>query len=215
MKQTLREGQHLFLTTASISLFTNTNIMLVGLIAGNVQAGYFGVADKLARATSGFVYPVVQAAYPRAVRLLTESKEGFLSLLYKILLYGGLFSAVAATLTFLLTHEIGLAAFGKEIPAALVVIRVASLFPLIGTLSLIVGTLALIPLGFEKAQSRLLLGAGIFNVLIASVLIFYDGALGGVIGMVATETLVLVGSVAILSWRGAAFLPWSIRAQLS
>ena len=58
------EGWHLFVSNASISLYSNTNVFLVGMLAGNVQAGYFSAADRLVRATNGLLGPVTQAGFP-------------------------------------------------------------------------------------------------------------------------------------------------------
>jgi polysaccharide transporter, PST family len=204
----IRDGQHLFLTTASMSLFTNTNTLLVGLIAGNTQAGYFGVADKLARATSGLVYPVIQAAYPHSIRLIAESKQALLAFLYKMLSYGSAFAIAAGIAILLLSGRIGHAAFGDNVPTLLILIQCSAAFPPLATVSAILGTLALIPFGCDRAQSRLLLASGLFNLSLAYLLISFHGALGGVISMAITETVIVIGSLALLSCRGVHLLRW-------
>jgi len=59
-----REGWHLFISTAAVSLYTNTNVFLVGILSGNIQAGYFSAAEKLVRAIQGLITPIMQALFP-------------------------------------------------------------------------------------------------------------------------------------------------------
>jgi PST family polysaccharide transporter len=198
----IRDGQHLFISTASIALYTNTNTFLVGLIAGNVQAAYFSIADKLVRATTGVIYPIVQAAYPHAIRLVSQSKRDCLAFIRKTVGYGGALTAFAGIAIVALARPIGHAVFGHEVLAVLPLIRCAAVIPLLATIEWILGTLALIPFGCERAQSKLLAAVGVVNLALASLLISAYGALGGVISMVIIEVILVAGTLAVLFGRG-------------
>lgn len=195
----IRDGRHLFLTTASISLFTNTNTLLVGLIAGNAQAGYFSLADKLARATTGVIGPVIQAAYPHTIRLIGESKRAALTFLRRTLGYAGVLAALAGAGIFLLARPIARVAFGGHAVEVLLLVRCTAMFPFWATLNGILGTLVLIPFGCDRPQSKLVLAAVAVNAILASILISTGGAVGGVAAMVVIEILLVGGNLIILS----------------
>jgi len=82
---TLVEGWHLFLSTAAISLYSTTNVVLLGIVAGNSAVGYFSAAEKIAKAAAGLMSPVSQSFYPRISRLIDESKEEAFALIRRLL----------------------------------------------------------------------------------------------------------------------------------
>ena len=199
---TLRNGGHLFLTTASISVFTNTNTLLVGLIAGNAQAGYFSLADKLIRATTGsLIGPVLQAAYPHTIRLISQSKRDALRFLRRVVGYGGSAAMLAGAAIFLLAGPIARAAFGGDAPRVVLLIECSAMFPLLATMNGVLGNLVLIPFGCDRPQSQLLLGATVLNAALGSILILAAGAIGGVITMIVVELALVAGNLLILLRR--------------
>jgi PST family polysaccharide transporter len=198
----LREGRHLFLTSAAISLYSNTNTFLVGVLAGNVQAGYFSLADKIIRAVTGLVAPVIQAAYPHVIRLIGTSRRGAIAFLRKTLLGGAGLGALLGLSVLALARPLAHLAFSHNGPAVVPLLRCLSPFPLFASLSYILGVLILIPFGFDRAQSRLLFGIGLVNLAFGCVLIPRLGALGGVLAMSMIEALQIAGSFVILARGG-------------
>jgi O-antigen/teichoic acid export membrane protein len=198
----LHDGRHLFVSTAAITLYTNTNVFLVGAIAGNTEAGYFSLADRFIRAVTGLVFPVIQATYPRVVRMIAESRGQAITFIRKLIGRVAVIAFAAGVAILALAHPIARVTFGRDALAVVPIIRLAALFPLVATLSAILGMLVLIPFGFEKIQSQMLVGAGVLNVLVASLLIKMQGAIGGMMSMIAIETLLIAGSALLLMNKG-------------
>lgn len=194
----LRDGRHLFLTTAAISLYSNTNTLLVGLISGTEQAGYFSLADKIIRAFTALVAPIIQAAYPHVVRLVAKSRGAAVLFLRATVRRGALLGLLMGLSILLLARPISSLAFGRAGSTVVPLVQALSFFPLFGCLNFILGTLVLMPFGYDREQSRFLIGAGLLNVVLGLLLIPRYGALGGVIGMSAIEALQTAGSALIL-----------------
>src|SRR5204862_1521955 len=89
LREQLAEGFHLFVSTASITLYTNTNVFLVGLLAGNVQAGYFSTGERVVRATLGLLGPIFQGIFPHVNAIARLSKEQAIVLLRRSLIWIG------------------------------------------------------------------------------------------------------------------------------
>lgn len=87
MRVALVEGWHLFVSTAAISLYTNTNVFLVGTLAGNIEAGYFSAAEKVMRALNGLIGPISQAIFPHVNTLVQRSRASALQFARKTLAY--------------------------------------------------------------------------------------------------------------------------------
>lgn len=185
------EGRHLFVSTAAISMYSNTNTFLVGLLAGNVQVGYFSLADKFIRAVTGLAGPGIQAAYPHMISLLARSRERAIQFIRTSLLTGAALTGVFGIVILAFAPALAKIAFGHNAPAVVPLIRLLAPFPLLGVLNYILGTLVLIPFGFDKLQSRILLSVGVVNIALASVLIPRQGAFGGAISIIVMEFLQL------------------------
>lgn len=199
----LAEGRHLFITTAAVSLYSNTNTFLVGILAGVEQAGYFALADKLIRAISGIIAPIIQATYPHMVRLMSKSKEQALLFIRQIAFaaIGGGF--VFGLILLLAAHPLAILAFSRRSDITVVhLLQILALFPLLSALNYVFGVLLLIPFGLDKQQSRMLLAIGVGNVLVGIVFISLFGAIGGVVTMTITETIQVLGGTLLIRKNG-------------
>jgi len=207
------EGRHLFLTTAAISLYSNTNTFLVGMLAGVEQAGYFSLADKLIRAIGGIIAPVIQAIYPHMIALVTKSKKQALVFIRKVLFAATGGGLILGAVLLMAAHPIAVLAFSHKADRTVVLlVQILSLFPLLGALNYCFGTLLLIPFGLDKQQSRLLLGIGLGNVMLGLLLISWRGAIGGVTTMMISEFLQLVGVLLLIRRSGIKIFRATMRA---
>ena len=209
---TFSEGRHLFMTTAAVSLYSNTNTFLVGIIGGVEQAGYFSLADKLIRAFSGVIAPLIQGTYPHVVRLIAEAKPRAVAFIRKALavaVAGGGLAWIALAIG---ARPLAALAFSHEVNGTAVrLIQMLAVFPLLAAVNYILGVLTLIPFGFDKAQSYMLLALGVFNVVLGIFLIARLGAAGGVVTMMTTESLQTLGSTLILARGGVNLVRASVR----
>ncbi len=203
--RTVVEGRHVFVSNASITLFTNTNTFLVGLLAGTTQAAYFSLGDKFVRAIVGLISPVVQAAYPHIIRLLSKSQELGLLFLRKTIVKGVAVGAVIGIVIFVAAPWLARLGFGIHAGDVIPQLRVLSVFPAITVITYCMGTLGFIPLGLEKSYSRLLLGVGLVNLVMAFLWIPHWGALGGAIGMVIMELFQVFAGWYLLRRHGIRF----------
>jgi O-antigen/teichoic acid export membrane protein len=194
----LSEGRHLFLTTAAVSLYSNTNTFIVGILAGNEQAGYFSLADKIIRAATGLIAPMIQASYPHTIRLMSQSRDAALGFIRKTIERSAGVGLLVGLCIVVSAKPLAHIAVRQNAFAVVALVRWLSLFPVLAAINYILGVLALIPFGFDKSQSRLLLAVGMVNVGIGFIFIPRYGALGGVIAMNVIEVLQIIGSIVIL-----------------
>ena len=71
----LREGWVLFLSKASVSLYTAGNAFILGLLTSHTVVGYYSAAEKIVRALVALLEPVSQSVYPAMAKKALESKE--------------------------------------------------------------------------------------------------------------------------------------------
>jgi polysaccharide transporter, PST family len=199
---TLKEGGHVFLATASITLYTTSNTVMVGLIAGNTQAGLFSLSERLIRAVTGLVTPFLQAAYPHVVRLSRQSQDLAIRFVRRTLKLGVTAGLVVGACFMVFAQPLTSLAFGRATVGAVEILRIISVFPSLIVVTASMGILIFMPFGLEKAFGRLLLLVGLVNVALGCALIPFMGAIGAALGMTIMEALQAVGGWYILRRHG-------------
>lgn len=194
---TLCDGWHLFVSMAAVSLYTNTNLVLVGLLAGNVQAGYFSGAEKLVRAMTGLISPAMQAFFPHVNSLMSRSRTHALRMIAQILRWTAVSTFMVSALLLLLANPLAMLVFGSGAVAVSVqVIRWIAFLPFLIGVSNVLGIQTMIPFGFDRQFSRILLISGLLNIALGTPLIHFIGASGAGISVLVTEacvTLTMIG----------------------
>ena len=84
IKSYLIEGWHVFLSRFYVSLYTTTNILLLGFMTNNIAVGYYAIVEKIVLAIGGLFDPVNQTIYPFLARKYKENFQDFVSFLKKI-----------------------------------------------------------------------------------------------------------------------------------
>jgi PST family polysaccharide transporter len=202
------EGWHLFVSTASVSLYTNSNVFLVGLLAGNVQAGYFSAAEKLIRAISGLVGPINQAVFPYVNSLARTSSQAALAFIAQCLKWMSGLTLVPVVILFLLARPIVVLCFGHAAIGAIPVMRWIAPLPFLIAVSNVLGIQTMIPFGLDRQLSRILLAAGALNVAAACFLIPRLAAQGAGISVLFTELFVTASFAAVLRHKNIRIPLW-------
>lgn len=194
----LREGWHLFLSTASTSLYGMTNTVLLGLLAGNTAVGYYSAADKMAQAAQGLLAPVNQSVYPRISRLMGESRQQAFALIHRVLLAQGGLALLLSLALFAAAPLAVRLAFGADYGATVEALRWLAFLPLLVGLSNVFGIQTMLPLGMKRSFTAVLLAAGLLNVGALLLLAPTRGAVGAAMAVCGTELFVTVVMALVL-----------------
>lgn len=84
IKHYLVDGWHVFVSRFYVSLYTTTNVLLLGLFTNNTTVGYYSIAEKIVVAIGGLFEPANQTIYPYLARKYKENFTQFVQLLKKI-----------------------------------------------------------------------------------------------------------------------------------
>lgn len=198
LRAAFSDGLHLFISTAAITLYTNTNIFLVGLLAGNLEAGYFSAADKLVRAAQGLLNPVTQAVFPHMTNLAAQSRAIALRLAQRILRWTGSIAFLASLFIFVLAHPIVNICFGLAANGSIPVLRWLAALPFLVAISNVLGVQTMITFGLDKQFSRVLISAGVVNVVLGLLLVHLFAAQGAAASVLCTECFVTVSMIVVL-----------------
>ena len=206
MLNTLRDGWHLFVSTAATTFYTNSNVFLVGLLAGNVQAGYFSAAEKIVRGMQGLLGPVTQAIYPYVNSLAGTSRDLALAFLRKSFIWIGVLSFVPCLLLFLFASPVSQLILGSSSGEGITVFRWMAMLPFVIAISNVLGIQTMIPFGLERQLSRIYVCAGVCSLALSTVLIRHYGAVGAAVSVLTVECVIVLCMWKSLRDRGVSML---------
>lgn len=185
-----KDGWHLFLSTAAVSLYTTSITVILGFVAGPIAVGYFVAADKLRQAVQGLLAPISQAFYPRINSLMVSEPQVAFCLLRKI--FKG-FSFAGALLTsgiyFLAPLGINLL-YGAQFYDSIDVLYIIAICPLLVALSNVLGIQTMLVLGYKKQFSQILILSGVFCLSVLFPLCFFYKEVGAAWAVLLAESSV-------------------------
>jgi O-antigen/teichoic acid export membrane protein len=205
--EAFREGWHVFIATAAVSLYTTTNTVLLGFLTGNVTLGYFGAADKIRNVTQALIAPLSNALYPRVNALFAEDAAKAFALVRKALCVMGAVMFAVSFVLFAGAPLIVRFGMGPGYEPVVEVLRWMAFVPWMVALNNVLGVQMMLPLGMKKKFSEILLGSGVFNVALLIPLSLRFGAQGAAMALLATETLVTGAMALYLIQKKVPFLP--------
>jgi PST family polysaccharide transporter len=194
--EAFKGGWHLFVSTASISLYQATNTVVLGLVAGSAAVGHYSAAEKMIQATQGLLIPINQSIYPRVSRLMQESQHAAFTLIRKVLKIQGSIALVLSLALFALAPLLVMVLYGSGYDETIGVLRWLAALPFLIGLSNVFGVQTMLAMGMNKTVARILITAGALNVVILFVLTHWYGAVGAAMAVVATEFFVTT----VMAW---------------
>jgi PST family polysaccharide transporter len=189
LKRELKNGWHIFLSRMATSLYTTTNIVILGLFADNASVAYYAVGDKVARAVQGLQIPLSQAIFPHIGKLASQSRQAALAFTARI-------TRIVSVLTLGLSVSLFVTApyiariFGDESAGSVPVIRILAFLPFIIGLSNIFGVQIMVNFGLKRAFMRILTAAGVLNIIVALALVVPFRHIGISVAALLTEAFV-------------------------
>jgi PST family polysaccharide transporter len=193
----LVETVGLFLFRSASGVYTFANSFILGMFAEARVVAYYGGAERLVRAGISLLDPLSQALYPRMSHLaLNDPTRARRLVRISLLLMGTIGAVGGASLAFLAPVLVRLL-LGAGYESVIPVLRVlAMLLPLIAV-GTVLGVQWALPMGLDRPFYRIVVSAGILNVVLAIFLVPRYGALGMASSVVFTETFVVLGLLAL------------------
>ncbi len=196
IKKQLINGWHFFISSLSITVYTNSNVFFIGLITGNNElVGYFAGAEKIVAAFRGLISPISQTVYPYFSKLFTESKEKSLRMLKKLGIIIGIFFFGISLAILIFAPFISRIILGEKFSASIPLIRIMSPLPFIIAMSNIFAIQGLFAFGKSKSASMVVVTAAIFHLFSFNALTTIFSIKGSAVSVVLTEILITILSV--------------------
>lgn len=154
----LKGSSGYFLSRASLSLFTTSNAFVIGLVCGNVDVGYYAIAEKIYQAYNGLISPVNGVLFPYMAKWKDVS---FFKKVISIVSVVNVIIVIAAILASgFIVHFL----FDTNNPSAVNALRILLLVCFITIPSMLLGYPFLAAMGHPRYTNITVLGSAIFHV---------------------------------------------------
>lgn len=192
IKYHLNEGWHIFISTIAISLYTISNTFILGLFASSEIVGYYSAAEKIIQAVRGLLMPIYISIYPYVSKLFHESKEKGIYFINKMVFSIGVLSLFISLFLYLFSGLVIGIIFGIKYNNSIAIIKILSFFPFVTCFGILFGSHTMLNLDYKTAYSKILIFAGVINVLIACLLAPYYGGIGVAIALMICESFIAI-----------------------
>jgi len=207
LRHRLVDGWHLFISYAASTFYTSSNAVVLGLVCGMTQVGFFSAAYKVYVAAQMLVSPMGQAMYPHVCALAHRSRELAVAYLRKAMIVIGGITFAGGLLVILLAKVIVHIAMGPKYMASVPVLEILAMTPFVFALNNIFGTQGMLNFGMKAQFSRIIVISAFLNNIILVPLCFWFQAPGAAASALITQAGITIMMVIALYGRGIDLLP--------
>ncbi len=195
IKHQLKEGWHIFVSSMAITLYTTSNVFILGLFTNNTTVGYYSAAEKIIKAMQGLFGPISGTVYPYMSKLASESKEKALTFIRKLVVIVGIGSFTVSLLIFIFAPSIAYLVLGRQYEESIIVLRILAFLPFIVGLSNIFAVQGLYVFKLQRIVSKFVITLATFHLFLSTILVYFYSLVGITVAVILTETFITIFSI--------------------
>jgi PST family polysaccharide transporter len=202
----LKEGWYVFLSTFTLSLYTNTGVVVLGLVTNNVIVGYYAAGEKIIGALGRMLNPIQQALFPYMSKLTHNSKDDGIKFIKKVTLLVGGFTFILTVFMFLFSDTIITTVLGEKYINSIGVFKILSFSLFFQSIALIFGIQIMLSLGYKKAYSIIIFTAFILNIVLIYFLSIRFSQVGCAMSVLISQIFITISTMLYLKFKGVSIL---------
>ncbi|MDO6489761.1 MULTISPECIES: oligosaccharide flippase family protein [unclassified Cellulophaga] len=192
IKQLFRDSSSLFVSNFATSLYTASNVFILGLFSGNIIAGVYSSMEKLILAVKNVYVPLYQALYPWVARQEDDKKSQIIKkLMPPVFLISTIITVVilffASDILSIVYDDTLITSYGN-------VFKILSFISVFSGLNMLYNMLYFPAIKRYKVRMNILIFGGLFNVIMNLIFVQFFGIYSMAFVVTFTELiLVIVG----------------------
>lgn len=192
IKQLLKDSSSLFVSNFATSMYTASNVFILGLFSGNVIAGVYSSIEKLILAVKNVYVPLYQALYPWVARQADKEKG---EIIKKITLPVFIISTLISLTILIFAKSILSIVYDDAIISSYAnVFRILSLISVFSGLNMLYNMLYFPAIKRYKVRMNILIFGGLFNMVMNLIFVQFYNIYGIAVVVTLTElVLVFIG----------------------
>ncbi|MBU3111051.1 flippase [Clostridium lacusfryxellense] len=203
----LKQGWQVFISTLLISFYSNSSIIILGIVSNNTYVGYFTAGEKLIRAIQRMIYPIQQAVFPFLSRITSNGKEDSINFLKKLTLVVGTFTLVISLSLLIFSGLITNILLGSSYGGAVGVFKILCFVIFFNAIGSIFGMQTMLAFDYKNEFTVIMFLATVTNIILSVVLGTYYHHIGCAWAVLITEIFICISSFVFINSRGVKLLP--------
>lgn len=202
VKKYYKKSWYVFISNIAVSLYTTSTLVFLGFFANNTIVGYYSIADKLINAIKQLSTPITQALFPYISRKIEDSVNSGLRIIQNVAVILSLGSFLLFVFIFYFSDEILFVLFENEAKQSVVIFKILSLTTFLVVIDGIFGTLLMLTFNKNKEYSRIILKAGILNIILLLLLVPNYLGIGAAVAVLIVEIYITISFVVFTQKNG-------------
>jgi O-antigen/teichoic acid export membrane protein len=198
----LAEGLSLFLGRTAVSLYTTANGFILGLFVSPIFVGYFAAAERINRGVLVLQGPLAQTMYSHINHVMAKDPDAAKKIQRINFLVTVGTASVIGLMLFLAAPYLVPTLLGKQFVPAIRALQVMCLLSPLVAAATSLGAHILLPHGFDKAYTKIVILAAVINFSVAAILAPHYKHVGMCVAVVISEIAVSGGSFLFLVRKG-------------
>jgi polysaccharide transporter, PST family len=184
---------HIFVSTFATSIYTTTNVVVLGFLTNDAIVGLFSASDKIIKAIIAMSSSLTQVTFPRINVYYLESIEKARLFARRLLRIVTGINFLGAVTLFILAPFIVKLLFGiPEYQETIIILRISCLLPMFAIANGIIAVNVFITFNLKKSLVQVIGSGGLFSILMVIPLTYLFKAEGVAICALVTELLISI-----------------------
>jgi len=189
LQKTLYNSTSLFISNVSITLFTSSNVFILGIFTSDSTVGLYSSIERLMMAVKNLYVPLYQGIFPWLAKKNSEDTRLFIK---KILPYITLLSLSSTILIAIFAEKILTLIYHNDIISSYAyILQIFSLISVLSAVNMLYNYLYLNAIKAYSERMKIFIIAGFFNLVLGLALVYFYNILGITLTVVMTEFLLL------------------------
>jgi len=185
-----KESSSLFISNFALSMYTASNVFILGLFSGNIIAGVYSSMEKLILAIKNIYVPIYQAIYPWLSRKKATKKNNIINKISPVIF---IVSTFVTLLILLFAKTILNSIYSNAIISSYVdVFRILSFISIFSGLNMLYNMLYFPTKGHYTLRMKILISGAIFNISMNLIIVNFYGIYGVAVVVASTELLLFI-----------------------
>jgi len=185
-----KESCSLLVSNLAVSLYTSSNVLILGFFGGDVIAGVYASIEKLVIASKSIYMPLYQALFPNISK---KSPEEIFFLIKKITIPIAILGFLITLTIVLLAKNILNFVYDDElISSYYYILQIVGLIAFFSSLNMLFVTLYFPAIKKYKIRVKILVSSGIFHLFLVVILTNFFSIIGVAISASITEFIILI-----------------------
>jgi polysaccharide transporter, PST family len=199
VRDVLKLGWPMFVQNGCAVLYPSGNIIILGIVTSSAVIGLYSGPDRIIRGAVSLLVPVLVSAYPRISRVAQSSPSRGASLaavtVWTNITIGAALTLVLAIFAPLIVRL----ALGPGFVAAVSIMRILALIPLLRSVTMAISFAWMMPFGYERESALVYVFSSAAGLVLAALAAVKWGAQGAAWVTVVIEFSVVVAQLGALS----------------